>query len=111
MGDVISMPTPDDAADIASASAALADPSARVTLDELKSDLEPNSTTTELPILSGLADGQDAQVALNLRDWLQGAVEAKGARMTGGGVGCGGSDIDIELEGCHYNIFIKPIVR
>ena len=72
---------------------------------------EPGETTTDLPILSGLADGQDAIVALNLRDWLKSAVEAKGAKMTGGGVGCGGADIDIELEGCAYNIFIKPIIR
>ena len=69
----------------------------------------PSETTTELPPLSGLADGQDALVALNMRDWLQKACEAKGAKMVGGGIGFGGADIDIELEGCRYNVFIQAI--
>jgi hypothetical protein len=72
---------------------------------------EPDDATTELPILSGFADGQDPVIALNMRDWLQKACEAQGAKMTGGGVGLGGADIDIELEGCRYNVFIKPILR
>lgn len=56
----------------------------------------------------GLAS-MDVEAFLNVRDWLQGACEAKGAKMTGGGIGYGQADIDIELEGCRYNISIKPL--
>lgn len=48
---------------------------------------------------------------LNMRDWLQQACEARGAKMVGGGCGMGEADIDIELEGHRYNINIKPILR
>lgn len=58
----------------------------------------------------GLAS-MDVHAFLNMRDWVQAACEAKGAKMTGGGVGCGQADIDIELEGYHYNISIKPLAR
>jgi hypothetical protein len=54
-------------------------------------------------------DEMDAESFLNMRDWLTKAVEAKGARRTGGGVGMGQADIDIELDGCRYNISIKPL--
>lgn len=56
-------------------------------------------------------DFGDPEVMLNAREWLQKACEAKGARFTGGGIGMGESDIDIELEGCHFNIRMKPIMR
>ena len=45
-----------------------------------------------------------------IRNWLQEAVEANGAVMTGGGCGMGAADIDIKFEGRHYNIQIKPLV-
>lgn len=44
-----------------------------------------------------------------IRKWLQEAVEAQGARFTGGGCGGGEADIDIELDGARYNIVIKPL--
>lgn len=44
-----------------------------------------------------------------IRKWLQEAVEAHGARFTGGGCGGGEADIDIVLDGVSYNINIKPI--
>lgn len=53
----------------------------------------------------------DAEAFFNMRDWLQEALEAKGARKTGGGMGCGQADIDIELEGVHFNVSIKPLRR
>lgn len=70
--------------------------------------------TTELPTFGfGTAEGglasMDVHAFLNMRDWLQAACEAKGARMTGGGIGCGEADIDIELEGHRYNISIRPL--
>ena len=54
-------------------------------------------------------DFGDPETLLNSRDWLQKAVEAKGAKMVGGGVGCGQADIDIEIEGMRFNISIRPI--
>lgn len=53
----------------------------------------------------------DTEAFFNMRDWLQQACEAKGAKMTGGGIGMGQADIDIELDGCSYNISIKPLPR
>lgn len=61
------------------------------------------------PPAHGMADGSDPHVSFNMRDWLKAAVEAKGARMIGGGIGCGGADIDVLLDGCKFNITIKPI--
>ena len=51
----------------------------------------------------------DVEAFFNMRDWLQKVCEAQGAKMVGGGVGMGQADIDIELDGCHYNISIKPL--
>lgn len=53
----------------------------------------------------------DVQTFLNMRDWLRDACAAKGGKMVGGGVGMGQADIDIELEGCSYNISIKPLPK
>lgn len=53
----------------------------------------------------------DVEAFFNMRDWLQKACEAQGGKMVGGGVGMGQTDIDIELEGCRYNISIRPLPR
>ena len=57
---------------------------------------------------SGIAGCEDIEAFFNMRGWLQTAVEAAGAKMIGGGIGCGQADIDIELEGCKFNISIRP---
>jgi hypothetical protein len=75
----------------------------------------PGIVTTELPPVFGMGtseggfESMDVEAFFNMRGWLQSACEAKGARMTGGGMGCGVADIDIELDGHHYNITIKPL--
>lgn len=56
-------------------------------------------------------DQMDVEAFFNMRDWLTTAVEAKGAVRKGGGIGCGQADIDIELDGCRYNISIRPLPR
>jgi hypothetical protein len=56
-------------------------------------------------------DFGDGEQMLNMRDWLQRAVERAGARMTGGGCGMGEADIDVELDGHGFNIRIKPRLR
>lgn len=57
-----------------------------------------------------LADGFGDAVALfNSRGWLQSALEAKGAKVVGGGCGLGQADLDIELEGFKFNVSICPL--
>jgi hypothetical protein len=65
----------------------------------------------EFPFGGTLDEEMHVETFLNMRDWLKRAVERQGARMTGGGIGCGQADIDIELEGHHYNISIRPLPR
>lgn len=47
----------------------------------------------------------------NIRKWLQEAMEAKGAKQTGAGMGMGAADIDIILDGCEFNVQVRPIIR
>jgi hypothetical protein len=54
-------------------------------------------------------DEMDTAAFFNMRDWLQKAVEAQGAKMVGGGIGMGQADIDIDLDGCRYSISIRPL--
>lgn len=72
---------------------------------------EKPEETCDVPLPNmRLADNfGDPETLLNSREWLQKAVEAKGAVMTGGGVGCGQADIDVILEGHKFNISIRPI--
>lgn len=78
--------------------------------------LDPNPpifmTETELPegvVLNG--NPADWEANFNMRDWVTKAVEAKGAKFTGGGTCAEYSDIDIELEGMKFNIQITPRIN
>jgi hypothetical protein len=55
----------------------------------------------------------DLDSLLNMREWVRSALEAKGARCVGAGIGCGGAmgiaDVQIELDGHQYNIEIRPL--
>ena len=55
-----------------------------------------------------LAQQMDVEAAYNMRHWVQRALEAKGAKITGGGIGCGGGDLDFEVEGYKFNVWIAP---
>ncbi len=72
-------------------------------MDDLPPDMPPPG--------SGIAGTSDAEAFLNMREWLERAVEAKGARVDGGGIGGGAADIDIVLEGHRYNISIRPLAK
>lgn len=74
-------------------------------------DCDPNSPLPVAQIEVGDLGFVDIDAAFNMRDWLQAACEAKGARIVGGGFGMGQADIDVELEGCRFNISIRPISR
>lgn len=65
---------------------------------------------TQFPFGEDLGS-MDVEAFFNMRDWLQKAVEAKGAKVVGAGIGLGQADIDIDLEGCRYNISIKPLAK
>ena len=72
-----------------------------------------NDTPINIPDIGVLLseDFGDATSLFNIRKWLQSAVESKGAKITGAGMGCGGADLDIILEGFNYTLTIKPIIR
>jgi len=70
--------------------------------------VEPTETTTELPEnLTLEGNPGDWKANYNMRCWVQEALEAKGAEITGAGFGACLSDLDIELEGMRYNIQIR----
>lgn len=54
----------------------------------------------------------DLDSLYNMREWMRTAVEAKGAKVTGAGVGVDGllglADLDIEVEGYSFNLTIRP---
>ncbi len=54
----------------------------------------------------------DLDSLFNLREWVREAVEAKGAKVTGAGIGVGGpvgmADIDVEIQGHRFNLEIRP---
>lgn len=54
-------------------------------------------------------DFGDPHTLLNSRDWLDKALKAAGAKITGGGCGVGQADTDIVLEGCKFNVSIRPL--
>lgn len=67
--------------------------------------------TTGLPELVLHEDFGDPEQLLNMRAWLQKAIETKGGKIIGSGYGMGEADLDMELEGFGYNINIKPILK
>jgi hypothetical protein len=60
-------------------------------------------------------DKLDVDSLLNIREWVRKACVAAGAKFMGGGVGIRGdmgmADIDIEVDGCAFNIEITPRPR
>lgn len=55
----------------------------------------------------------DMDALFNLRAWVEQAVLAKGGKIVGAGIGCGGSmgiaDLEVELEGYAFNLEIRPL--
>lgn len=64
-----------------------------------------------LPPGTPLVGCDEPMVFLNMRDWLRKACEAAGAKFMGGGIGGGEADIDVLLEGHHFNIRIRPLPK
>lgn len=55
-----------------------------------------------------LAQQMDVEAAFNMRGWVQKALEAKGGEIVGAGIGCGGCDLDVVVEGFKFNVWIEP---
>jgi hypothetical protein len=53
-------------------------------------------------------DFGDIPTLFNSRQWMQKAIEAAGAKIDGGGIGGGQCDLDFTLEGCKFNISLRP---
>lgn len=84
--------------------------------DELDRLKNPDPISVNLPKIGfgtdegGLAS-MDVEAFLNMRNWLQEALEAKGAKIWGAGIGCGQADVSIDLDGFSYNVSIRPTPR
>jgi hypothetical protein len=53
----------------------------------------------------------DIETLFNSRKWLECALHEKGAKLIGGGVGCGQADVSIILDGCHFTVSIAPVLE
>lgn len=56
-----------------------------------------------------MAGFKDIEAMVNSREWLQKAIEAKGAKVLGSGLGGGEVDIDFILDGCRFNVALRPL--
>ena len=50
----------------------------------------------------------DIDAFLNARDWLEKALQEKGAKLTDGGIGAGRVDIGFTLLGMPFSIQLRP---
>lgn len=66
---------------------------------------KPNDPPQPMILAEGFGD---PETLFNSRDWLRKAIEAKGAKVTGGGVGMGQADLDFTLDGCPFNVSLRP---
>ena len=53
-------------------------------------------------------DNMDIESFLNIRTFVEKALEAKGAEITDGGMGAGRADIGFMVEGMPFGIQIRP---
>ncbi len=50
----------------------------------------------------------DIEAFLNLREWVESALQAQGAKITDTGMGFGVADIGISIDGMPFSIQLKP---
>lgn len=55
--------------------------------------------------------GWDVDSMFRFSEWLEKALEASGAKVTGTGGGLGGRDIWFELEGVEFKVQAKPVTK
>jgi hypothetical protein len=73
------------------------------------------TTTSELPPLDWSdfhkAQHNDVEAFFNLREWVASALKAKGAVMTGYGMGMGCADLWFNLDGAEFFLTVKPVMK
>jgi len=69
----------------------------------IEKDLIPAIPKDDTPL-----EEMDVEAFMNIRDWVQEAIEAKGGEITDSGMGAGRADLGFELEGCIFSLHIIP---
>ncbi len=68
-----------------------------------------DNTPPDSPDVKLHADFGDIETMLNMRNWLENALEQAGAKSVGAGMGMGAADVQIKLQGYLFNVQIRPI--
>lgn len=50
----------------------------------------------------------DVKAFMNIRTWVEEALEAKGAKVTDAGIGMGRADLGVVIDGAPFSISIRP---
>ena len=50
----------------------------------------------------------NVEAFLNMRDWFVAAIENHGGKIIDTGMGAGKADLGVELDGCEFNVQIRP---
>lgn len=58
-----------------------------------------------------MLDDMDLEAFMNLRDWVQKALEDAGGEIIDSGMGAGKADLGLQLEGYDYSISMRPRTR
>lgn len=53
-------------------------------------------------------DEMDVTAFMNVRTWVEEALEAKGAKITDAGIGMGQADLGVVIDGMPFGISIRP---
>lgn len=53
-------------------------------------------------------DEMDTTAFMNVRNWVEDALKAKGAEVTDAGIGAGRADLGVKIDGMPFGISIRP---
>jgi hypothetical protein len=53
-------------------------------------------------------DEMDVTAFMNVRDWVEDALKAKGGEITDAGIGMGQADLGVRIDGMPFGISIRP---
>jgi hypothetical protein len=56
----------------------------------------------------GLPSSEDMEPLYNSREWLRHAIEVAGGKVVGSGLGAGGADLEVVIDGYPFAISISP---
>ncbi len=78
--------------------------------DDTRPSVEPSQGHVTMADMD-ISQMGDIEGMSNMRAWLEGALKAKGAKVTGGGIGMGSADVEMTLEGFKYDVSIMPRIK